>query len=108
MKKHPTFQRPNTRVIKRISARWRKPHGIDNKQRQKLKWAGAVVKIGFRSPRSQRHLHPQGKPEKLVHNAKELQAAGKGVVIRLSATLSKRSKAALRKQAGQMGVKTVN
>jgi len=108
MKKHPSFQRPNDGVKKRLKHSWRKPHGIDNKQRQKLKWAGAVVKVGFRSPKSQRHLHPQGMPEALVHNLRELEAATKEVVVRLSATLSKRSKAAFRKNAEQRGVKVVN
>ncbi len=108
MKKHPKFQRPNLAVNKRLKRSWRKPHGIDSKQRQKLKWAGAVVKIGYRSPKSQRHLHPQGKPEVLVHNMKELEKSTKDVVVRLAATLSGKTKMLMRKKAETMGLHVVN
>ncbi|MBU1197496.1 hypothetical protein KJ765_03200 [Candidatus Micrarchaeota archaeon] len=112
MKKHPKFQRPNLsgrNIKKRVKDSWRKPRGIDSKQRQKLKWAGAVVKIGYRSPRSERGKHPKGLPEVLVHNLKELELVkGNTVVIRLGGALSKRNKIVLRTKAKENKMHVVN
>lgn len=107
MKKHPKFQRPNLKVDKRLKHSWRKPHGIDSKQRQKLKWAGAVVKVGYRSPRATRDVHPNGLKEVLVQNAKEIDGL-KGVAVRLAGSLSEKSKGAMRKKAVAMGLKVLN
>ena len=73
MVKHPKFVRPNLRKVKRVKDKWRKPHGIDSKQRQKLKWAGAVVNKGYRGSVVSRGLHPLGKAEVLVRNFGELE-----------------------------------
>ncbi|MFH1106728.1 MAG: eL32 family ribosomal protein [Candidatus Micrarchaeota archaeon] len=109
MNKHPKFRRANFGSIARVKSGWRKPRGIDSKQRQKLKWAGAVVKIGHRSPKAGRGNHPTGKPERLVRQEKDLDAEGiDGFVIRLSGTLSKRSKTALRKKAEEKKLHVLN
>lgn len=108
MSKHPKFQRPNRSQKKRVRDSWRKPHGIDSKQRQKLVWAGATVKIGYRSAKKGRHWHPQGKPEVLVRNAKELEGVEKEVLVRLAGGISQRNKDVLRKKALHMGVKVLN
>ena len=109
MKKHPKFQRPNFNSIKRVKHGWRKPRGIDSKQRQKLKWAGAVVKVGYRSDNAKRFLHPTGKKEFYVGSIKDLQAKGiEKFVLRLSRTLSGRSKAEIRKKAAEMKVHVLN
>ena len=109
MKKHPKFQRPNLFQIKRVKNSWRKPRGIDSKQRQKLKWAGAVVKVGYRTPAAKRGLHPKGKNEFFVHGIKDLQAKDiEKFALRLSGTLSGRSKAAIRKKAAERKILVLN
>ncbi len=88
--------------MRRVKRVWRKPRGIDSKQRQKLKWAGAVVKVGYRSPVRERGVHPKGKKEFLVQNAKDLEAKGiENFVLRLSGRLSARNKEAIRKKAAE-------
>jgi len=106
--KHPKFQRPNRAVSKRVSLSWRKPRGIDSKQRMHLNWAGARPDIGFRSARATRGLHPSGAKEVLVRNAKEFDAAAQGCVIRFAAKLGGRSRALLRMKAAERGVKVLN
>ncbi|MBI5225142.1 50S ribosomal protein L32e [Candidatus Micrarchaeota archaeon] len=109
--KHPQFVRPNRSVNRRVKEKWRKPRGIDNKQAGKIKWAGAVVNKGYRGPNSTRDNHPQGKKEFMVMNLNDLRKFEKelkGFVLRLQATLSKKSKEAIRKKAGEMGLKVLN
>lgn len=111
MVKHPKFKRPNMAINKRVKDRWRKPHGVDSKQRQKIAWAGATVNKGYRGQTDKRDLHPQGKRELLLRNLGELDKAGnsaKNFVIRLQSTLSKRNKELIRKKAAETGVKVLN
>ncbi len=99
----------NVHSIKRVKNKWRKPHGIDSKQRQKLKAYGAIPDIGYRTPRAQRGLHPSGLRAVLVSNAGQLSALDPSkVCIRFSATLGKAKRAALEKIALDRKFKVVN
>ncbi|MEK6954225.1 MAG: eL32 family ribosomal protein [Candidatus Micrarchaeota archaeon] len=105
MVKHPKFQRPNRSIDKRVKDTWRKPRGIDNKQRQKLKWAGAVVNKGYRGDALVRGLHPLGKKEFMIRGLPDFEknkAVLKNYVIRLSATISKHNKEKIRRKAAEM------
>ncbi|MFH1199815.1 MAG: eL32 family ribosomal protein [Candidatus Micrarchaeota archaeon] len=109
MNRLPQFKRPNFGHIKRVKENWRKPRGIDSKQRQKLKWAGAVVKVGYRTAAATRGDHPRGKREFLVQGPKDIETPGlEKFVLRLSATLSKRSKEAIRKKAAEKKLSVLN
>ncbi|MFA6048952.1 MAG: eL32 family ribosomal protein [Candidatus Micrarchaeia archaeon] len=107
--KHPKFQRLNYGAKKRVKAAWRMPHGIDSKQRIKLKWAGALPAIGYRGKKANRDLHPCGLHEIIVHNAKEVLAlAGKKVCGRIAATVGKKKREELAKIASEKAVKLLN
>ena len=107
--KHPKFQRLNYGHKKRVKAAWRMPHGIDSKQRIKLKWAGALPAIGYRGKKANRDLHPCGLPETIVHNAKEAIAlAGKKIVGRIAATVGKKKREEIKKAALEKSVKLLN
>jgi len=107
--KHPKFQRLNYGHIKRVGKAWRMPHGIDSKQRVKLKWAGALPAIGYRGKKSERDKHPSGKKEVLVCNAGQLSSlGGKEVVVRLSATMGEKKRKEVRAKAAELGLKVLN
>ncbi len=109
--RHPKFVRPNLSKIKRVKNKWRRPRGIDSKQRMHLKWAGAIVGKGYRGEAVKRHSHPSGKKEFYVRNLSELERFGstlQGFVLRLQASLSKRSKESIRKRALEMKLKVLN
>ncbi|MFQ5406553.1 MAG: eL32 family ribosomal protein [Candidatus Micrarchaeia archaeon] len=107
--KHPKFTRQNRAIKKRVRAPWRKPRGIDNKQRVKKKWAGAMPSIGYRKKKSLRNIHACGKPEKLVHNDKELRKLeGKNTAARIASNVGKRKKTQLLKTAFEIKVKVLN
>lgn len=109
--KHPTFKRPNFDQRPRVKDNWRKPHGIDSKQRQKIKWAGAVVNKGYRGEAKNRDKHPLGKKELYIRSLSDFEKFKGdmgGFVIRLQGTLSKRSKEIIRKKAVALKLKVLN
>lgn len=52
---------------------WRKPKGIDNKARLKLKGYPPMPTVGYGGPAKARGLHPSGLVPVVVHNPKELE-----------------------------------
>jgi large subunit ribosomal protein L32e len=106
--RHPLFKRPNRAQKARVSDVWRKPRGIDSKQRMHLAWAGAHPDVGWRTPAETRGLHPSGAREVLVRNGAELEAAASGTVVRFAAQLGGRKRAALRERARAKGLRVLN
>ena len=107
-KKIPVFRRQNVGLKKRVGEAWRKPRGIDNKLRVKRMGFGALPRIGYRTARSERGMHPSGARELLVHNMHEISAVQKGFVVRISATVGARKRKLLIAKAKQMGVRILN
>ena len=105
-KKRPRFIRQMT-PKKRLKECWRKPKGIDSKKRVERKDKGPVVKVGYRTPRRLRYLHPSGYPEVLVYNPSELEGLS-GVVIRIARTVGKKKREAIVRAAKELGLKVVN
>lgn len=108
-KKHPKFQRQNVRLKRRVARRgWRKPRGIDNKQRI-YKWGfGASPSIGYRNARVVRGLHPCGLREVRVFNERDLQKIDADEqAARIAASVGKRKRAAIRARAAELGIKVL-
>lgn len=109
MHKIPKFQRMNVYTKKRVKAKWRAPHGIDSKQRQKLKAYGAIPDVGYRTPRSERDLHPNGLAEVIVSNASQLTSIdAKKQCVRFSSGVGKKKRIQLEKIAKEKKLKMVN
>ncbi len=57
----PSFRRTEWFRYKRLSrSGWRKPHGMDNKQRRNFKYRGSLVRIGHGKVNAASGLHPSG------------------------------------------------
>ena len=106
--KHPKFVRSNYKSKVRVGLPWRKPHGIDSKQRVKLNAAGAIPQIGYQGKKSERHKHPRGAFETLVFNEKELRKVPKGMLVRLGGTVGEKKRKVLRKIAGELKLHVLN
>lgn len=110
-KKRPHFKRPNCGRpdMKRVKDVWRRPRGIDNKQREQKKAAGPIPSIGWRNPREIRGIHPSGFVERLVHNVAELnglESEKHAVMIASSVGAKKRQQVV--DEAKKKGLKILN
>ncbi len=106
--KHPKFVRQNRAVDKRVGEAWRKPHGIDNKQRVKLRWAGAMPNIGYRGKKEERGKR-LGKFLVVVHNAAEAAKCNpKTTDVYISATVGKKKRVEIIEAAKKASVHVLN
>lgn len=108
-KKHPKFQRQNVGLKPRVTRRgWRKPRGIDNKQRI-YKWGfGASPSIGYRNARAVRGVHPCGLREVRVFNERDLEKLDSDEFAgRIAAGVGKRKRDAIRARAAELGIKVL-
>jgi large subunit ribosomal protein L32e len=74
--RRPKFVRTASHRYARIGRRgsWRRPRGLQSKQRRHYGYRPVVVSIGFRSPRETRGLTPSGFRPVLVRTAAEVEA----------------------------------
>jgi large subunit ribosomal protein L32e len=95
-RKKPSFVRHESWRYMRLKENWRRPRGLDNKMRRRIKGWPPVVSIGYKGPKIARGLHPSGYREVLVHNAEELEKVDpKTQAIRIAHTVGKRKKAGI-------------
>ena len=108
---HPKFKRPNVGRSSRSRLKdvWRKPRGIDNKQRVHIKYMGESPSIGWRGKRKERGFHPSGLKEVLVSNVSSVRALkGSNVALRIAATVGKRKREEIMKTAQELNLKVLN
>jgi len=94
-KKKPEFRRYLSWRFWKFERReyWRKPKGNDSKMRLQIKGYPPIVKVGYRTPKEIRGLHPSGLEPVRVANPAELEKLNPEkhlIVIASSVGLKKR------------------
>jgi large subunit ribosomal protein L32e len=92
-RKKPKFVRQESWRYVRLKENWRRPRGLDNKMRRKIKGWPPSVSVGYRGPKIARGLHPSGYKEVLVYNVEELKEVDQNTqAIRIAHTVGKRKR----------------
>lgn len=88
---------------------WRYPSGRDNKLRLQYKGYPPKVKVGFRSPKLVRYLHPSGKREILVYRVEDLFTVDPLTeVVRIASNVSLRKRLEIIRFAQKFGIRVLN
>jgi len=106
----PSFRRTEWFRYKRLSrSGWRKPHGMDNKQRRNYKYRGSLVRIGHGKVNAASGLHPSGFEEVMVHNSRDLDKIdAETQAARVGATVGGRKRENIHSRADELGIRVLN
>ncbi|KAF1078730.1 50S ribosomal protein L32e [Methanogenium sp. MK-MG] len=107
--KRATFKRQCLHQKKKLDDVWRRPRGIQSKQRMQ-KWAkGRLPKPGFGGPAAVRGFHPSGYEEVLVFTPADLEGLNPEThAVRVAATVGNRKREVIQDKALELGLKVFN
>ncbi|MDG6244390.1 MAG: 50S ribosomal protein L32e [Methanolobus sp.] len=107
--KKPDFKRTDSHKYKRLDSNWRRPRGLQGKQRRHFKSKGALAQVGYGSPAAVRGLHPSGYAEVLVFTVGDLDNLNAAEeAIRIAAKVGSRKKALIEAKAAELSIKVLN
>jgi large subunit ribosomal protein L32e len=88
---------------------WRRPRGIQSKQRRHYGYRAKIVKVGYGSPADVRGLTPSGYRPIIVHHADELSALDPKLEAAIIArTVGTRRRLGLEEAARKLGIRVLN
>ena len=107
--RRPEFVRQESWRYVRLKPNWRKPRGKDSKMRLQVKGWPPLVKVGYRTPRKYRGLHPSGYKEVLVYRPEDLEGLNPEIhAVRIAGSVGMRKRLLIVEKAKELGLKILN
>ncbi len=110
-RRRPIFGRQQANRYRRIGrdGTWRRPRGLQSKQRRHYGYRPKIVRIGYRSPARVRGLVPSGFRPVLVHTVDELEALdGRTQAAVIARRVGTRRRLTLEEEARKLGIRVLN
>ncbi len=111
-KKKPRFLNVGRHLHGHGLTSWRRPRGIDSKQRIRKKGQPKVPSIGYKNPKKIRGLHPAGLTTKVVYSISDIERIPEEdrgrIILYIGRTVGKRKRPLLIKRARELGIKISN
>ncbi len=110
-RRRPVFGRQAANRYFRIGrdGAWRRPRGLQSKQRRHYGYRPRVVRIGYRSPAAVRGLTPSGFRPVLVRTSKDLESIdAKTQAALIARTVGTRRRLVLEEAARKLGIHVLN
>ena len=110
MKKQPKFRRQEWYRYYRLSRTgWRKPKGMQSKQRLNMKYRTPMARVGYGKISAVRGLHPSGFEDVLVNQPSDLDGLDpERQAIRVGASVGNRKRAKIHDRADDLGLRILN
>jgi len=110
-KRTKTFKRFHSDMFKTVKEAWRKPRGIDNRQRRGFRGNAPMPNIGYGSAKATRHMLPSGFRKVTINNVAELEMlmmTNRFNAAEVAHSVSARKRIAIIKRAKELDVKIIN
>jgi len=108
-KKKPEFRRQESWRYKRVKESWRKPRGLDNKMRKRVKGWPPSPNKGYRDRKSLRGIHPSGFQEAMITSINDLEKVNPEYeAVRIGHTVGDRKRTEIISKAKEMGIHILN
>ena len=109
-RRQPTFRRQEWFRYQRLArTTWRRPKGLQSKQRLNKKYRSPMVRIGHRKVAAARGLHPSGFREVMVHNPTDLESIEPATeAARVGGTVGGRKREQIYARADDLGIRVLN
>ncbi len=107
--KRATFTRQNLHQKKKLEDTWRRPRGLQSKQRKQFRAKGRQPTPGYGSPIAVRGFHPSGYEEVPVSRVEDLEGLdAETQAIRIGGTVGNKKREAIQIKALEYGLKVLN
>ena len=108
-RKKPEFRRQESWRYKRLKESWRRPRGLDNKVRKRVKGWPSAPNSGYRGPKVARGVHPSSFREVRVFSFDDLDKVDPDIeAVRIAHTVGARKRIEIVNRAKEMGIRILN